>query len=280
LIYILLPVFKRVLKTEKFVKSIIKINNHHKIKVVFIDDDSDVENIKYFSNKNIDFIDFIQGNGSLWWGGSINFGIHHLFTNYDIQTDDICIFANNDVEIDIENFNILLSNMEKYDLVHPRTFDHNLYEVSSGSKIISWFPFITKHPTGIIVNTTIDLGTARFLCMKSIVLKKLKGINPDLPQYIGDNDFTLRAKELGYFTYIIHNANCYLDDSETGLKNVNITKFRDVLNSLTSIKSANNLKHKLIFLKSHHNIVFSYLILISMVINIFSKYFIKKIKGL
>lgn len=280
MIYIILPVFKRVLKTEKFINSIKKIVNSHNIKLILVDDDKDSENIEYFRYKNLHFIDFIRGTGNLWWGGSINLGIKYLFTTYNIQSKDVFIFANNDVEIDIDSFNILIASLKEYDLVHPRTLDHNSNEVSSGSKIISWFPFITKHPKKMQINTLIDLGTARFLCMNARVLKDLKGINIYLPQYIGDNDFTLRAKEKRYSTHIIHNAICHLDDSETGLKNVNIVKFRDVLTSLTSIKSANNLKHKLIFLKSHHNIVFSYLIMGSMIINIFGKYFIKRIKGL
>jgi len=280
LIYIILPVFKRILNTEKFISSIEEINNHHNIKIIIVDDDTDGQNTRYFSSKSIKFIDFVQGNGNLWWGGSINLGIEHLYNTYKLQNEDICIFANNDVEIDINNFNILLKSLKEYNLVHPRTFDQNKHEVSSGSKIISWFPFITKHPKNIQKDTLIDLGTARFLCMNINVLKELNGINKSLPQYIGDNDFTLRAKEKGYLTFIIHNAFCHLDDSETGLKNVNIVKFKDVLFSLTSIKSANNLKHKLIFLRFHHNIIFSYIILLSMIINILGKYVIKKIKGL
>ena len=36
----------------------------------------------------------------LWWVGSINLGIEILFNSYDLQDEDIIVFANSDVQIE------------------------------------------------------------------------------------------------------------------------------------------------------------------------------------
>ena len=84
----------------------------------------------------------------IWWVGCINLGIEKLFNNYSINDRDIIIFANNDIQIDKKSFNVLLSEIhrEKLQIVHPRTFDQENKEVSSGAKIFSFFPYMTKHP--------------------------------------------------------------------------------------------------------------------------------------
>jgi len=218
----------------------------------------------------------------LWWVGSINLGIKTLLGENTLKDDDIVVFANNDVQIDKSSFEILYNelNKDKNQIVHPRTLDQDNEEVSSGTKILSFFPYITKHPQNFKEEKKeIDMGTARFLMMSTNTLKKVGFINNNLVQYLGDNDFTYSAKKYHNIkTYIIRDSICKLDDTETGVKNTNIKNLTELSKSFFSIKSPNNIKYRYMFFKKFFNPLISIFIVSSMTLNVFGRYFIRKLK--
>ena len=162
---------------------------------------------------------------------------------------------------------------------YPRTFDLNKIEVSSGAKIISLFPYLTRYPKNFKKDKVLkDMGTTRFLMRGASVLKKVGYINQQLLQYGGDNDFTLTAKRSHNIkTYIIRDAECVLDDSQTGVKNQNIPSFLELFKSFNSIKSPNNIKYRYVLFKKHYGRITSFLITLSLTINTIIKFTIKKI---
>lgn len=279
MIYILLPTFARVEETKKFLLSIrqcidtdylILVIDDHPAKVTF-------NNIEQSGQLKV-----VTSEKELWWVGSINLGIHMLINDYDLKDEDIIVFANNDVQIDKNSFNLLCNEIKKNSnqIVHPRTFDHDGLEVSSGAKILSYFPYITIHPKNFVEEKRlIDMGTARFLAMSGKVLKKVGNINSDLVQYGGDNDFTLNAKRTHkIYSYILREAICILDDTETGIKNHNITNLKDLFMSFFSIKSPNNIKYRFRFFKKFFGKTVAFLITSSMTLNTIVKFMITKIK--
>lgn len=279
MIYILVPTFARVEETKKFLNSL-----HNSIEkeylVLIIDDHPDK-----VTNKNIEQkenIKILTSDEELWWVGSINLGIKILFEKYDLKDDDIVVFANNDVEIDKKSFEILYSEIQndKNQIIHPRTFDQDGIETSSGTKILSFFPYVTKHPKNFQEEKKlIDMGTARFLMMGGIVLKKVGLINQELVQYLGDNDFTLSAKKYHNInTYLLRDAICRLDDTQTGIKNNNISSSEELYKSFFSIKSPNNIKYRYRFFKKFFGIIGAFLITGSMTLNSILKYILRKIK--
>jgi GT2 family glycosyltransferase len=279
MIYIIVPTFARVEETKKFLKSLSESITKNYL-VIIIDDHP--ENITLKSIVENKSIKILSSTKEMWWVGSINLGIKTLLDKYNLKDDDIVIFANNDVQIDKSSFNILMKELKSSSnqIVHPRTFDQDNIETSSGTKILSYFPYITKHPKKFQEDKKlIDMGTARFLCMKAITLKKVGYINQNLLQYLGDNDFTLRAKrKYNINTYIVRDATCKLDDTQTGIKNNNIKSIKELWISFFSIKSPNNIKYRYIFFKNHFNILSSLLITSSMTFNTLIKFIIRKIK--
>jgi GT2 family glycosyltransferase len=278
MIYIIVPTFARVDDTKKFIESISK-SIEKRYLILIIDDHPD--KITYNSINEKENLKIITSNKELWWVGSINLGIKLIF-DYNLQDTDIVIFANNDVQIDKKNFELLYSEImiNNNQIIHPRTIDQDANEVSSGAKIKNYFPYITKHPKNFQEQKTeIDMGTARFLMMSVKTLKTIGYINQDLVQYLGDNDFTLKAKRIhGISTYILKDAICKLDDTATGVKNNNIKNIKELWNSFFSIKSPNNIKYRYIFFKSHFNSIFSLFITFSMTLNSILKFIIGKIK--
>jgi GT2 family glycosyltransferase len=278
MIYIIVPTFSRVEETNKLLSSI--QNSIKKEYLVLIIDDHP-QKVTFNAIKNNNRVEVLLSEKELWWVGSVNLGIKFLFDKYNLQDEDIVVFANNDVQIDKGCFDILEQEMQKNknQIVHPRTFDQDEVEVSSGAKILTFFPYITRHPKDFKKGKEIiDMGTARFLMMSGSVLNKVGYINQDLVQYGGDNDFTLSAKRFHDIdTYIIRDAICRLDDTQTGIKNHNIPSLKELYRSFFSIKSPNNIKYRYIFFKNFFGKVGAFFITGSLFLNTVVKFMIRKI---
>ena len=242
--------------------------------------DDHPEKITLSAIKQNNQVKVLPSKKELWWVGSINLGIEILFNSYDLQDEDIIVFANSDVQIEKNSFDILYSEMQKdkNQLVHPRTFDQENVEVSSGANIVTFFPYITRHPKDFKkYKEIIDMGTARFLMMSGGVLSQVGYINQDLVQYGGDNDFTLSAKRFHNInTYILRDAICRLDDSLTGIKNHNIQDIKELYKSFFSIKSPNNIKYRYELFKRFFGKAGAFFITASMSFNTIIKFIIRK----
>ena len=276
MIYIIVPTFNRIEDTKNFLDSINR-SVLNKYLVLLIDDHPSKITFNSIKKNNVRVL---PSKKELWWVGSVNLGIKILFDEYDLNENDIVVFANNDIQIEKKSFDTLICEIKKnnYQIIHPRTFDLNKIEVSSGAKIISLFPYLTRHPKNFKKDKVlIDMGTTRFLMMGASVLKKVGYINQQLLQYGGDNDFTLTAKRSHNIkTYIIRDAECVLDDSQTGVKNQNIPSFLELFKSFNSIKSPNNIKYRYVLFKKHYGRITSFLITLSLTINTIIKFTIKK----
>ena len=276
MIYIIVPTFNRIEHTKNFLDSINR-SVLNKYLVLLIDDHPSKITFNSIKKNNVRVL---PSKKELWWVVSVNLGIKILFDEYDLNENDIVVFANNDIQIEKKSFDTLICEIKKnsYQIIHPRTFDLNKIEVSSGAKIISLFPYLTRHPKNFKKDKVlIDMGTTRFLMMGASVLKKVGFINQQLLQYGGDNDFTLTAKRSHNIkTYIIRDAECVLDDSQTGVKNQNIPSFLELFKSFNSIKSPNNIKYRYVLFKKHYGRIASFLITLSLTINTVIKFTIKK----
>jgi GT2 family glycosyltransferase len=275
----IVPTFAKVDETKKLLDSI--QNSIKKDYLVLLIDDHP-EKLTFRAINQNNQIKVLPSKKELWWVGSINLGIETLFNSYDLQDEDIVVFANSDVQIEKNSFDILYREIQKdkNQLIHPRTFDQENTEVSSGANIISLFPYITKHPKDFKKDKeVIDMGTARFLMMSGSVLNKVGYINQKLIQYGGDNDFTLSAKRFHNInTYILRDAICRLDDSLTGIKNHNIQNLKELYNSFSSVRSPNNIKYRYELFKRFFGKIGAFFITGSLSINTIVKFVIRKNK--
>lgn len=273
MIYILVPTFARIKDTKKFLNSIHKSIDKDYL-IIIIDDHP--ENVTFKSIQQNNHVKVISSEKEVWWVGSINLGIQILFDRYDLKDEDIVVFANNDVQIDKHSFSLLYKELKRDNtqIVHPRTFDQDGLEVSSGAKILNLFPYITSHPKNFLTEKkAIDMGTARFLMMNAAVLKKIGYINKKLVQYGGDNDFTFSAKRIhNISTYILRDAVCRLDDTSTGIKNHNIHNIKNLYKSFYSIKSPNNIKYRYRLFEKFYGNIGAFFITLSISFNTIVKF--------
>lgn len=276
--YVVVPVFKRLELTKNLYDSLNKQIDNLEF-IVVDDDDKLLENFNYFKSDKLSNCTALKTNGDMWWCGTTYEGLDFLLNKTDIHDDDVVVIANNDVTLPDGEWSIIDSFIRNDVIIHPRTFTSDYTEISSGSRVISWFPFITKHPVGknLTKLEEIELCTTRFLVLNFKVLKKVGNISLNLKQYQGDNDFSLRAKSMGIKTYILTESKCIVSDNDSDLRSNQIDTFRKLYISFSAIRSSNNLKYRFRFLKNHFNRLNALLILSSMVFNIFVKFISRKI---
>jgi len=270
MIYILIPVFKRLEHTKNFLKSLEPIASSYT--VIIGDDEYPKFSHSILAKPNVRIV---KGNGALFWGGSINLCIHDLFSNYSVKNNDIIIFANNDVILDNACFEKINSYIKKApsSIYHPRVFNSGKKEISAGAIVKSWFPYITIHPKNFKKELLqIHMATARCLCMTGKTILLMKSIHPDLPHYGGDNEFSLRAlREHNIKTHLVRDAKCYVDEKTTGISTKNAPSLKDFLKTFSNIKSPNNVKYRYTLVSSCHNKFYSKLITANMTLITFIK---------
>lgn len=280
MIYIICPVHQRLKSTQAFIKKIREFKSCDQIFFIITDDGPNLENYHYFKDQKNIFAIALKSDH--WWGGGINAGIQYLLDKIKPSEGDLCIFANNDVIIQEESFEKIISFLKKTKfecLIHPQTKDHSGKYISSGSIVKSWFPFITHHPLRLTKDKIqIDLTCARCLCFKVGTLKKIGLIDSSIPHYHGDNYFSYSAKQKNIPTFILKDAFCIVDDTQTGKKNVNIITWKELWNSFFDIKSTNCIKYRLAFNRLFFGPVFSCLIVTSMTLNAVIKLFLRKMR--
>lgn len=275
MLYLIVPTYGRLELTKQFLASINRCLGENYCAIVIDDKPPSYETFNTLCTTSS--VKCLRGNGNLWWGGSINLGIDYLLSEIQPNDSDLCIFANNDVTINDSTFPVLAAAVKKTPdaIFHPRTFDPKGKEVSSGARVLSWFPYITRHPTGNARERfVVDLGTARFLLFTVKTLRKVGGINQRLPQYAGDNDFTLRAKSLGIRTYVVTGAVCQLTSTANCRDNPEVDSMSGLLQSFFSIRSPNSVKYRYSFYSSHFSPIPSGLIVLSMTFNSIAKFFL------
>ena len=274
MIYIILPTFGRLSSTESFIQNSGLLHDKN---VIFIIIDAHPSKSLKEHFKNISNIKILEETNA-WWVQSINRGIEYLRTKVRVKSSDIITFANNDVVIDKNNITSVYNfvNKNPKSIVHPQTLDENDNFISSGTIIKSWFPYTTFHPVNINNDVEIDLGTARFLSFSGQVFNVAPFIDKNLIQYQGDNFFTyFLKKNHGIKTFILANAYCTVNESETGLKNSNIQSLKGLFYSFNSIRSANNIRYRYYFVRCFHPKISAMAIVFSMTINSIVKFLIK-----
>jgi GT2 family glycosyltransferase len=282
MLYIIVPVHNRINTTVKFITSLRK-QNYTEYSLVIVNDGSK-DNTKQIIEESFPETTVIEGNGNLFWGGGINAGLNYI--SGFLQPNDFIAFANNDTILFDDTITQLMKYAENEKaLFHSLVIKSDQQIISSGAKIVNWPLFITRHPfrgkklgqINFPEKEVIDLMTARFVVFKATILNSYPSIDiTNFPHYVGDNDFSMSLKKMGIKTYIIPASKCIIDVSTTGDNPHKLRTFRSVINSLTSIRSTNNLVYRYRFGKKHCPKLFFPFYIISMLIQVAILNIIKK----
>lgn len=216
-IYVVIPVFNRLDHTKKIIKCLRRQTIYHKLKLVVVNDGSS-DGTDIWLKKQLD-INTINGNGYLFWGGSVNLALKKIFKFCKIL--DWVLLINNDVEIKenyveylleiaIKNYpaavgSIIKNHEDKIVSVGPRILTKSL-EINDLLLDDSNF-----YNSELVKNVDALSGRGVLYSVKS--LKKVKGLRSKIfPHYFSDYDLSLRIKRKGYSLILSKEIVVYTDE--------------------------------------------------------------------
>jgi len=205
-IHVLMPVFNRLELTKEMINCLRSQAVEESISIVVIDDGSTDGTAEYLQTQSD--ITVLQGSGSLWWGGAIDLGLRHLFTQ--AHGADWVVMVNNDTWID-KNF---IQNLLSVARCHaPAAIGSAIMNkespyqyLSLGAKIDAWrciVEDILDTPKGDQMTSLdlleVDALSGRGVIYPLLALRQVQGMRTFwLPHYMADFELSLRVKVAGW----------------------------------------------------------------------------------
>jgi len=212
-IYILMPVFNQLDKTVTALECIQNQKIDHEICTIVIDDGSTDGTSRYLQHNPS--VKVLQGDGSLWWGGSIELGLQDALKKS--STDDWILFLNNDTLFESDFIRSLLETAVAFkpaavgsvicDINHPNRI------ISIGPMINSWNfqiwdklnDYINNYPESNYYH--VDALSGRGTIYPVAAFQRCGTMRPHLlPHYFADYELSLRVKKSGYKLLVSGNA--------------------------------------------------------------------------
>lgn len=280
MVFIIIPVFKRLNHTLAFLRSC-EYHISNKCQFIIVDDSPDFEHWYHFQNDPSKTV--LKGNGNLWWGGSVNIGIEYIHSNVQPKEEDVICIANNDIEILESTWTPIRDflNQRADVMVSPRVLNKNGHEIHSGANLISWIPIRARYALSFTDEVEeVNLVTGRFLCMNYSTFKRVGKVSENLPHYGGDWDFSLKAERQGVKSFMLRDSLCIVDETTTGNRYENGMGLKEIYNALfTDIKSPQNLNFKYHFIRNHNSWIKSQIAILAEFVKTIIKYTIGRVKG-
>ncbi len=268
---IVIPVFNRIEYTKKCLDNLFKLREASNIldkelHVVVVDDGSE-DGTSDWIKENHPTIHILYGDGNLWWSGGINKGVRYAL---DVIKSDYVLWWNNDIlaapDYLVNLFRIIKNNSTDiiigskiFSLNHDHLFGMGgIFDAETGNYGMHGH----KQPDNEIYKQPfeVDWFPGMGTIIHRTVFEKIGFVDEkNFPQYHGDSDFTLRAKQEGFRLIAFPDLVIYNDGS-------NRVRSDSLYKSLTHIRSLFNIKKYLLFLRRHSTSLKAYL-------SVFKKYF-------
>ncbi len=197
-ILVLMCTFNRLDQTKECIKSLFKNNDGINFNFVIVDDNSSDGTKEFLKSK--DYINVINGNGSLYYSGGMRKAIEYAkqtLTNIDY---DYVMMVNNDVKFYPNAINNLIKDSVKVgnSIVAGSTKDFN-GELSYGGFIkVSKFRPKFKHLYKEETNYFVDSCNGNCILIPAIIFKKIPNIDAKYVHSLGDYDFGFTITKLGF----------------------------------------------------------------------------------
>lgn len=260
-------------------------NNNFQVKIIVIDDGSSDGTNEWLTTHKKEII-VLNGDGNLWWSGGINLGARYAVES--LKTDFI-LWWNNDIEPVDDYFKNLFSRIESNpikNVIGSKIYMKNtnriwgyggFFNQKNGKKGLygNWQEDETKFQSPKLVDWLPGMGSV-FPVDVFTTIGYLDQVN--FPQYHGDSDYTLRAKEAGYTITVYPDLILLNDVTNSGLRHDNT--FKVLKKSLTSIKSNYNFRKEYLFYRRHGKTFGAYKGFVLKFVNYIGGYYKWKIMGL
>ncbi len=253
MINVIIPVHNRIKYTVECINSLKKQDCVNQLKIFLVDDGSK-DNTKKIINKKFPDVLIFEGDGSLFWGGAVNFGIKKVLKLS--KKNDWILLVNNDVEFKSNAISNLIKSSEKYNRkviagALTVSFKDKKTIIKSGTLVKSWFFNITSHQfLGLNLKSLkhrnpikVDFLTGRCLLHPVEIFQKTKNYDSKkFLHYGADDEFSMRIKKFGYLTILCPTSIVFLKEKDQReIKKKNLKNF---FFTIFSIKSSSNIINK------------------------------------
>ena len=253
MIHVVIPVHNRLNFTIDCLKSLKKQDIYDQFNLIIVDDGS-IDGTSDYLKKNFPEVKVLYGDGSLYWGGAINYAVKYVNNIYKDQ--DWVLIVNNDVEFAFDAISALLKvsiSKKRKVLSSALTVDFKDKKtiITSGTIVKSWFFNKTKHILrGLNIEQLtqkkpikVDFLTGRCV-LHPVEIFKVAG-NYDCKNFLhygGDDEFAMRVKKYGYETLVCPNSIVFLKTKNLEYKKK--LNFKNFKFTFFDIKSSSNIKSK------------------------------------
>lgn len=255
---VIIPTHNRVEMLCRCVTSVLE-SDYDSLLIIVVDDGSSDGTSEILPDKFLD-LQIIQGNGSLWWSGSINAGIRKaLLSDYDY-----ILLLNDDVVIDPK----AVSSLVKCARDNPRSIIGSIVYDGANPTII-WsagvslrWPWPGEFTIGQGENDYGQYDGVRHVSsmpgMGTFISREIidrTGLFDEkhMPQYLADIDFPLRATKAGFSVVITSESKLYNSLETTGGlgEDCRSLTWREAVSIFTNYKSSEYVPARFIFILRH-----------------------------
>jgi GT2 family glycosyltransferase len=272
MIYIVIAVFNRLRYTKACLYSLLQ-QNFPVYKIIVVDHGS-TDGTTGVIRREFPEVILLNETKSLWWTGATNRGIQRALAMYDSDNDFI-LTLNNDLVVEPGYLSELLVI---YNANQPAIIGSVSVDISDAEKIdfagVKWNSIAAKFQRNPEADLTFselkkgrqwltsDLLPGRGTLFPVKVFRDYGLFDEkSFPHYAADEDFALICKKNGYKLLIAVNARVKSHVEQTGINfghsRVNLKRF---LQSLFSIKSANNLSVRYKWAKKNSPLPYVYFV--------------------
>jgi GT2 family glycosyltransferase len=226
--------------------------------MVIVVDDGSLDGTSAALRREHPDVHVLREDGSLWWSRAVNVGCRFA-SGRSART--VILLNNDNVEVSPNFVSELGARVEQTGGCVAAAV---LFDASDGSRCVlqlggtlDWGGRGVSMPGYGDDFAPRDELTARdwlpgcALAFSVELFDNLEGIDPRFPQYRGDIDFTLRARQKGYPLHVCHACWVVNDRSQAGLDLSRRTRLVDFLHGFVSLKSNYNLRESVPFAFRH-----------------------------
>lgn len=256
---IIIPVFNGLNYTKKCITYLKSLLDDKKIGLMIslvVIDDGSTDGTSEWLKKEHPEVQIVKGDGTLWWSGGINKGV-----NFAIETlsADYILWWNNDITPE-KNYFIRLSgklkNLDDNVILGSKVYCEGNSDIvwSMGGRFNSrtgkrhMYGYMQKDGEQFNKVTEADWLPGMGTIISTRAVAKIGMLDEkNFPQYHGDSDYTLRAKNMGYKILVDPELKIWNDIENSGL--LHGKTFKGLISSFSSVKSKYNLRKDLLFFK-------------------------------
>lgn len=277
-VWIIIPTFNRSDILSECISSL-KKQLYKNIKIIVVDDKSSDDTIVKLKDLYPD-VYILSGDGNRWWSGCMNIGLSYIMSNS--SPFDYIVSFNDDVLVSEEYITQLVASYDNNSNLMVGSValdsDDNSKIVFNGNTI-NWAigKWKGKPASRSRLNSLSLIGSdslpGRGTIFPVALVKDIGFYNDKyFPQYFGDEDFSLRAKENGYQLYVNANAKVLSHVKMTGTGR-HSPSFFEFIASLFSIRSPNQLSRRIKFAIRHCPIKYKLQFILIDMLKVMTAYF-------